>query len=83
MSETLKLREVQELAASAEQTDAATVDEVRQLVRETAGVNSEATHIEVVDETGEVTRVHVNGIGSTAIDGAIAVHSGSWQNKEK
>ena len=65
-----------------EATDAPSsdVDAVRDLLREEAGLDKDATHIEVVDESGESQLVRVNSIGSVSLKNAVVVHSGSWQD---
>ncbi len=84
MAETkvLSKADVDYLAAEATDSAAATVDEVRNLVRAEAGVEPEATHVEVVDESGERQFIRVASIGSVSMKNAVAVHSGSWQDPE-
>lgn len=82
MAELLQKSDVEYLAKEATDATAADVDAVREIVRNEAGVDTEATHIEVVDESGNVEKVHVNSIGSVSLKNAVAVHSGSWQDKE-
>lgn len=78
----LSKADVDYLAAEATEASAADVDAVRDLVRQEAGVDPEATHVKVFNESGEAQTVRVNSIGSVSMKNAVAVHSGNWQNPE-
>lgn len=86
MSETtpkvLNKTDVDYLSETATNAPADTVDAVRSMVRLEAGVDTDVTHIEVVDESGERQKIRVNSIGSVSLKDAVAVHSGSWQDPQ-